>query len=241
MPWTPQTALVLALSAAVATGCAHHLGLQHGGDEGWSTGYLFWPPPEPTSVWTTDPQASATRPTFSQIAERIADVLQQAGYREQHVYPVGVGYAHGFAVTTRLERIRDDGAPAPLAERWSARFPGATELRWLAVAREPRFDQAGRYRALLLAFTDLPLEGTGTRPPVWNAQTVMAGPELPAAEFPATRRVPSGARVILYVYEYRAASTEGEGAFVAPDDASVPAAAHVRASGLLALAGVEGR
>lgn len=241
MPCPPHPALALALAAALSTACAEHLALQPADGEGWSTGYLFWPPPEPTSLWTTGPQPSPARPTFREVASRMSEVLQHAGYREQLVYPVGVAYAHGFAVTTRLERIRDDGTPAPLADRWSERFPEATELRWLAAAREPRFDRPGRYRALLLAFTDLPLSGTGTRPPVWDAQTVLAGPELRPAEFPATRRVPSGARVLVYVYEYRAASTDGAGALLAPDETRVSAAAHVREAGLTALASLEGR
>jgi hypothetical protein len=237
MPWMPQNAIVLAVAAAVATGCAEHLGVQQQQSAGWDTGYLFWPPPQSTSVWTADPAPAPTSPSFGRVAARIADTLEQAGYAEQRVVPVGAGYEHGFAVTTRLERIRDDGTSESLPERWSARFPEAASLLWLAGARQPRFPRAGRYRVLLLAFTDLPLEGLGSRPPVWNETTVMAGPGLAAADFPLGRRLPRGARIVVYVYEYRSGSPEGEGDFVVAGDSALPAAAQVRGAGLSALGG----
>jgi hypothetical protein len=234
MPWMPQNALVLVVAAAVATGCAEHLGLQQE-SAGWDTGYLFWPPPQASSVWTSTPEASLAGATFGRVATRLAGVLEQAGYRETSVHPVGARYDHGFAVTTRLERIHDDGTPESLRERWSERFPDAASMVWLSSAREPRFPRPGRYRVLLLAYTDLPLQGRGTRPPVWTEQTVMAGPRFVAAEFPVERLAPLGARLVVYVYEYRSEHAEGEGELVAAGEADLPLAAYAREAGLASL------
>ena len=166
------------------------------------TGYRFWPPPASTSLWTTAPEVAAIDEPVGEVAERIVRVLEQAGYGEQRVYPIGAHYEHGFAVTTRLERIRDDATAEALPERWTALYPDAANLLWLRDP-EPRFPRPGRYRVLLLAFTDLSIGG-GNRAVHWNEETVMAGPDLPlaSARLPVARHVPPAYRIAVYIYEY---------------------------------------
>jgi hypothetical protein len=173
--------------------------------------------------------------SFGAAAQQIADILRQAGYGLPRVYPVGARYEHGFALTTRLERIRDDGSPELPPVRWSPRFPEPASLIWLASDRDPRLPARGRYRSMLIALTDLTPSGYTTRPPQWNEQTVMDGPELRPAPFPVARRVPLRARIVVYVYEYRSDEEESAGEAVGWDDATLTAAAHIQHTALAAL------
>jgi hypothetical protein len=91
-------------------------------------------------------------------AARVKRTLDGAGYSDQRWYPIGVGHLHGFAVTTRLEQIDDHGTPKLGLERWSPLYPESANLLWLLRAREPRLPGPGRYRAFLVAFTDLPVD-----------------------------------------------------------------------------------
>ena len=222
----PRSGLPIA-AFVLATGCAEHLHSQHGGGTGWDTKYLFWPPPAFTSDWQS--AASLEGRTFGQVAERIAHVLEGAGYADTRLYRIGARYEHGFAIVTRLERIHDDGTPAT-ADRWSSRFPEAPALEWLDGARALHLPGQGRYRVLLLAVTDVPRKGT--RPTPWDERTVMDGPAMLAVPFPVDRKLSATTTLTVYVYEYAASSADGAGAFVAPDAARLPAAAQVRASGV---------
>jgi hypothetical protein len=206
MPWSRRRALAAGAVLAAATGCAEHLERLEP-SAGFETHRLFWPPPPPTSIRTGLLGSAAPTPSLAAAARDLANALRQAGYSQLRWYPIGLGHAHGFAVTTRLERIKDDGSPA--ADRWSALYTDAAELVWLAKAREPRLPGAGRYRTRLIAFTDLPI-AKGSRPPVWNAMTVMDGPDVPASDLPATR-VPQAYRTVCFDYEYTAEDSEGEG------------------------------
>ncbi|HEV3193212.1 MAG TPA: hypothetical protein VGY54_22040 [Polyangiaceae bacterium] len=93
-------------------------------------------------------------------------------------------------------------------------------MRWLSDSAKAYLPRRGRYRVLLVAFTDLhiPLRG---RPQRWDVETAMEGPGLPATEVLAQRRMPTGYRVGVYVYEY-VKYADGEGTFV-PRDTSAPA------------------
>jgi hypothetical protein len=155
--------------------------------------------------------------SLGDVAVRVQSALGDAGITKIRWSPIGVGYAHGFFVTTRLERIGDDGAPVkPPETRWSSAFPAAPELLWLEQADAMRLPAAGRYRVLLIAFTDLPLAPPPHGATRWNEETVLYGSGLSAAGFPYARRVPSTYRLDVFAYEYEA-DTPGEGRFVAMD------------------------
>jgi hypothetical protein len=86
---------------------------------------------------------------------------------------------------------------------------------------------AGRYRTLLVSFSDLPLHDPH-RPPVENEWTVMDGPDVPrGAPIPA-RRLGPGYRASLHVYEF-----EGSPSVMVDDArASEPAGATAARVGL---------
>jgi hypothetical protein len=152
--------------------------------------------------------------SLGDVAVRVQSALRGAGITKVRWSPIGVGYAHGFFVTTRLERIDDDGAPVKAPEaRWCSAFPAAPELRWLEQADEMRLPAAGRYRVLLIAFTDLPIAPPPHSAPRWNEETVLYGSGLSAAGLPYARRVSSSYRLDVFTYEY-VADAPGEGRFV---------------------------
>jgi hypothetical protein len=231
----PRSALAIAASLALATGCAESLPAQRGGSTGWATGYLFWPPPAFTSEWPSGAHLEGR--SLGEVADRIAHVLAAAGYTETRVFRIGARYDHGFAITTRLERIQDDGSPVATGARWSSRFPAAPKLDWLGGARRPHLPGPGRYRTFMVTVTDIPRKGT--RPTPWDERTVMDGPALAAVPFPVDRRLSSATTLTIYVYEYAASSADGEGALVAPTESRLAAASHVRASGFGAIGDME--
>jgi hypothetical protein len=197
----------------------------------------FWPPPNSTSMWIADPAdvASLTNLPFGDIARRLDGALQRTGYADERWYTVGAHYAHGFTISTRLERINEDGTSKLREERWSERFGEASTLIWLGGARQLLLPAAGRFRVFLVAFTDLPLEPWSNRAPVWNEHTWMGGGGIaPMRDFPAARHVSGTYNLGIYVYEYRATDADGEGRFVPSDEneADLTGAAHVRMSGL---------
>jgi len=196
---------VLGIALGLAAGCAEHL---HSLDQGvgWSTGVLFWPPPPATASWIPPGRFDGT---FDDAAHWIDDSLRRGGYEDLRRWPIGAQWEHGFALATRLERVRDDGAPALIPWRWSPVYPHAPELRWLNEARAPYLPLAGRYRVFLVAITDLHVRPPG-RPERWDGTTAMESPRFRPAEWPGQRRLPPDARIGVYIYEYKSADHEGE-------------------------------
>lgn len=225
------------LAALLSVGCAEHLHLQTRGVVVGGPPLSFWPPPDSTWTWSGPAEAAPSR-FLGEAADRVAVALRSAGYTDQRWYAVGARYAHGFVVTTRLERVLDDGAPEENGRRWSWRFPEASNLLWLEGARKTRLPDAGRYRVLLVAFTDLPI-GATSRAPRRSEQTWMAErPDAPSTELPSTRRVSSDYRVGVYEYEYQSYASDTEGAFVPYDEAP---SASPRGPALSALLGAQRR
>jgi hypothetical protein len=186
-------------------------------------------------MWIADPMdvATLTNLTFGDVAKRVDGALQRTGYADERWYTVGAHYAHGFTVSTRLERINEDGTPKRSEERWFSRFADASNLIWLASARRLLLPNAGRFRVFLVAFTDLPLEPWSNRAPVWNEHTWMGGGlSVPTKDFPSLRHVTGKYNLGIYVYEYQSKDANGEGQFVPSDEADLAGDAHVRMSGL---------
>ncbi len=218
MPRVAKSMSLIVLAALLSVGCAEQLHLRKRGAVGGGPPLSFWPPPEPTWTWSGGAEVAPDR-LLGEAADGVAIALRSAGYADQQWYAVGARYAHGFAVTTRLERVQEDGAPAQERERWSSLFPEAANLLWLEGARETRLPAAGRYRTFLVAFTDLPIGATNRAQP-WSEQTWMTErPDAQSTELHAPRRVSSDYRVGVYVYMYQSGASDSEGAFIPYDGA----------------------
>lgn len=110
-----------------------------------------WPPPKPSARLDLPREAVVSRPDAKSLGD-VGDVLRGAledrGYYELSFYSV----PDGFALATRLERIEDDGRPAPEPGRWSTstapvKFELADILKRLAGA------PPGRFRVILFVVT----------------------------------------------------------------------------------------
>jgi len=227
-------AALLATSTVAALGCATQRELIDRSASAGVSPCSFWPPPPSTSLALSRSPLPAQAAGLTSVAKRIATGLDAAGYAEQHWYPIGLEYRHGFAATTRLEALNDDGAPKPQAERWSSLYPDAAHLRWLTLARKMPLPHPGRYRVFLIAVTDLPL-GSSIIAPIWNEDTVMDGPGVSTEEsLPLAIRGSrdlSGYRVGVYVYQYERRQDQAQGHSSARG-AAWSAAAQLQAAGL---------
>jgi hypothetical protein len=187
-------------------------------------------------MWSADPLGSEA---FGDVAASIHESLRDAGYTESHWYPIGVEYMHGFAATTRLEGIREDGTSKPAGERWSSMYPEAATLDFLSFAREAPFPAKGLYRAFLIAFSDLPTRPVPHRAPRYTEQTEMIGLGFPMMRWSAARRSSVDYRLRVYVYVYEAESADEHGEFVQDDE--MPPALHVERAGLSSLGAIRAR
>jgi hypothetical protein len=166
--------------------------------------------------------------SLREVAARLAEALHRAGYDDVRLVPVGLAYAHGFAIATRLEKIAPAGVSDSDEERWSPLYPSASELRWLALASTPRMPSRGRFRILLVCVSDLPLVSSN-RPFIESEWTVMDGPDVPQDAPLPTRSLGSGYRLSLQVYEFEA---DGGGRSVMLDGARASEAASAVAARL---------
>jgi hypothetical protein len=211
-----HTFFVLIALAVSLAGCGANKGLAGSRSGLGMSAYSFWPPPPSTWLWVSKGKDPAKVESLAAAADDLATQLREAGYSQQRWFPIGVGFAHGFAVTTRLEQIDvDERSVQP--GRWTSLHTEPANLRWLSVAKTVPLPRPGRYRAFLLAVTDLPI-GPSTTAPVWNEHTVMAGPGIPQdlseADLPPGLRLSSAHRLGVYVYVYERVEGENQGQFV---------------------------
>jgi hypothetical protein len=206
-------------------GCAEQLQLLDRGPVGGVSPCSFWPPPLSSKIWVVEPWQSLHPESLSTVARQLEVSLHEGGYSQQRWYPIGVGQRHGFAVTTRLEQLDRDREPSPSA-RWSSLYADPAELRWLTLARAPTLPHPGRYRVLLLAYTDLAVGRTSTAP-VWNEETIMDWPEAPRAssarDITGTTLAPNDYRFAIYEYEYAWDNADGRGKLAPASEKSPPA------------------
>jgi len=190
----------------------------------------FWPPPRTSTAWFSRGRYPGRANDFGSAAEELAALLREQGYSEQRWLPIGVGFVHGFAVTTRLERFEGE-SPNGATPRWSARYGEAARLVWLQGARAVSVVAPGRYRVFLVAVTDLPLDAAGAAP-VWDQTTVMVGPGIPddldELDLPRSRRLSSRHRLGVYAYVFESGEGEAVGHAVSLDPERPSGAAQLR-------------
>jgi len=205
----------------LAAGCSATLQSFGGGLGSGRAPTMFWPPPPATAVTEGAPAAGMV--SFGEAEAQLDRTLREAGHAVARALPIGGRHEHGFARITRLERIHDDGSPDTGPARWSTLYPEPANLRWLEGALTPRLPGPGRFRVLLIAFTDLPVVAKG-RPPAWDFATLMESTDAPPP-LPASRRASAGYRLVYLVYEFR--STRADGAGERLNEASLAASASV--------------
>lgn len=230
---TARGALSIIIGALCAMACATQRELIDRSASAGISPCTFWPPP-PGAALALAPNALPTDGGLASAARRLAIELDTAGYPAPRWYPIGLEFRHGFAATTRLEAVNDDGTPKLQFERWSSLYPDAANLRWLTLARKMPLPHPGRYRVFLIAVTDLPLRSSALAP-IWNEDTVMDGPGVRTQRPTSGSRDLSGYRLGVYVYQYDREQDQAQGRFsVSGPERS--ATAQLNAAGLAHLA-----
>lgn len=119
-----------------------------------------WPPPPATRL-VLPRQAVVQRPgvaSQADVANVLVEALEQRGYFERGFFRV----PGGFALATKLERIDDNGSPAPEANRW-AQGNVPAEFSLSAILRRLAGVPPGRFRVLVFIVTPEPF-GSGGEP-----------------------------------------------------------------------------
>jgi len=148
-----------------------------------------WPPPLASAMHVLPREFFGDGdgdPTLGGVARRIELALDDGAYFERGYYRA----PGGFAMVTRLERMREDGTPEEGARRWSVAGDGeefslARYLRNLLVA-EP-----GHYRLISFVVSALPFSASGAAITAGEGESLLSGGlnvmPRPLAEQPFTR------------------------------------------------------
>ena len=118
-----------------------------------------WPPPRPSAQMTL-PRARLIaalehNPSLYDVGDHLSRALDDAGYVERSYYAV----PNGFALVARLERILDNGRPAPNGFRYLP--PGEEPFSLTAYLSGLFVAPVGRYRQIVFVVTDRPFAATG--------------------------------------------------------------------------------
>jgi hypothetical protein len=109
-----------------------------------------WPPPRPSAELTLLRTLFPSAKQF-EVGEQLTSALVQAGYSEYSFYSA----PGGFALVSRLERVREDGTAAPQELRFLQ--PGAEEpFSLTAYISRLFFAPTGYYRLIVFVVTDQP-------------------------------------------------------------------------------------
>ena len=183
-------------------------------------------PPRASARYQIPDQVFAAMKTYGEATKFILAALETGGYVERSFFSTEAG---GVAMVTRLERINDDGTPAPAAARWALKLPpdGAVSEA-IAFLRGLFFIEPGHYRTIVFILQDQPF----------------AQDDKPASEPQARAWISRGANIIspdvgqksyagahctALIYEFAS-----DGASVKLVDGGLTGKEHLARSGLLA-------
>ena len=114
-----------------------------------------WPPPRPSAFAKIPPKLLVKgegQTNLGDVADRIENAFQQAGYGEKTWYAV----PGGFALASRLEQFNPDGTSKNEPDRWSAKIKAPEIFGLKDVMRALFTAQSGRYRIIVFIVTTQP-------------------------------------------------------------------------------------
>ncbi|MBI2313731.1 MAG: hypothetical protein HYU77_14620 [Betaproteobacteria bacterium] len=169
-----------------------------------------WPPPQASAfaVIPTSMLSAKAEPKLKDVAQRLERAFDAGGYAERSYYSI----PGGFAVVSRIELIRADGAPEA-AGRWSLRSPVLTRFSLTEYLKALFSAKVGRYRIIAFLATDASLQPDPSKKPTsegaadWVSQ---GSPTLPAAigNLPFTQE--HNVTALIYEFERRTPDHEAE-------------------------------
>ncbi|QSA97989.1 hypothetical protein [Methylococcus sp. EFPC2] len=163
-------ALALLLMAAFS-GCsdqtppsaAQPKGSEPGGHDEHALPEFPWPPPK-ASAFARIPRElvikQGQQTTLQDLAERLERAFDSAGYSEKSYHAV----PGGFALASRLERIKLDGTPQDGTERWSVNTERRAILSLSDYLKALFTAPQGHYRLIVFVVTNRPYAQTETKP-----------------------------------------------------------------------------
>ena len=183
-----------------------------------------WPPPVPSATYLFPVKVFAQYKTVGEVSSAIVEALQRSGYLEKSFYQTDPG---GVALVTRLEKIQDDGAPAPDQDRWPLEMnPSPSGLA--DFLRGLFFVKPGHYRVIVFFLQDIPFSPSRNRLTTEEAQKLVnEGANMLPSEV-ASRPFGTG-RCTAYIYEFKS-----NGSSVNLVGIGVPAEKQLEKTGLIA-------
>lgn len=189
-------------------------------------------PPKPSTQPKTINSASFRRTgsTLQSVADQLIQALEGAGYVDKGFYCV----PGGFALATRVERIRSDTkVPWPGDARWRTGNAPLLTLHDLLSLRRVMAAltaaDAGDYRMILFYVTNRTVQTSGAAPPPDFEGLPSGGPDVLPSTFSS---VPFGTdySVKAFVYEFERRSVGAEVEFVPQ---TLPTQVHLERAGIL--------
>jgi hypothetical protein len=188
---------------------------------------LPWPLPMPTHRYSIrhDLVTTGRAEPADVVYGRLEAALNNAQISEYATYAVN---SNGFAVVARLECIEADGQPKPGVNRWCVDQPASRGiLDWL---KSLVFASPGRFRVIVVAVTEVPLEFTRSELTAAGADELLkgAGSTLPGS----LRGVSVDARAVTsaLIYEFVRPTYDSNPTFL--PKSSIAAVTHLSAAKL---------
>jgi HEAT repeat protein len=187
---------------------------------------LPWPPPASSAKGVLPQGFLADAPSLKAALDKTSRALAAVGFDEYGLFET----PGGFALVTRVERIRDDGTSHPGPDRWTNRkLPTVDPVE---ILRQVFIYKPGQWRMFSFVFTTEENFSAGESAP---AEEKLRGLHLEGGKVlpEAIGRHPSSGRRC-YVLVYRLEKKLGEGVRVKYDD-PLSAEKHLRQAGLGAM------
>jgi hypothetical protein len=137
-----------------------------------------WPPPAASASYVLPRGLFEAASTMGTVAGLIISALERSGYVERSFFKTKAG---GIALVMRLERIDDDGSPAPDKERWPSALDNRSFTDLASFLRGIFYADPGRYRVIVFIFQEQPFaqsreEVTGPAARSWLSEGLNALP-----------------------------------------------------------------
>jgi hypothetical protein len=190
-----------------------------------------WPPPR-ASTFATIPiervlgHGLSANTTLHDVDQALTSSLARAGHVEWSYYRIPGGYA----LATRIESIRPDGAPRSGAARWDANAIGMDGFSLTGYLQALLTAPVGRYRVTVFmvtpeAFTSSPRAPGGPEAMAWVAA---GGSRLPDA----IAQLPANAQTQFRAQVYEFDKDSAAQAHVVPPPSHLLATVHLQKTGL---------
>lgn len=158
-----------------------------------------WPPPQPSSQIQVRRDRFAADSNLGGVATRLDAALRRCGHLRESYYAA----PGGFAMVTRIERLREDARPQS-EDRFVTPGPGTEgTYDFLGFVQSLWFAPTGYYRQIVFIVTDKPFVASEAPPTVEVANQMLAGGLGYLPENYARQAFTGRHRVEALIYEFQ--------------------------------------